>query len=57
MTEGLFLVQQTHNYSKIKTLVQNEIIQKEEPERHFRTPAETFYKMKTLKIVVKLCKS
>jgi hypothetical protein len=42
MKDGIFLVQQIHNYSKTKTLAQNEILQKEEHGRHFKTPAETF---------------
>jgi hypothetical protein len=41
MKDRIFVVQQIHNYSKTKRLLQNKIIQKKEPGRHFKTPVET----------------
>jgi len=40
--ERIFVGPQLKNYLKNKTLVQNKIIQKEEPGRHLKMSAETF---------------
>jgi hypothetical protein len=45
-----------NNYSNTKILVQNLMLRKEEPGRHLKKTAETFYATKMLKITVKFCR-
>jgi len=57
MKEIIFIgLSKLNNYSKAKILVPNQKLQKEEPERHLKKSAETFYVIKKLKITVKFCR-